>query len=453
MNRDKTISKGVDWLMVWLYIILVSIGVFMIFANEYKEGEGFIDSFIQHVSNQSTDFGKQVLWVGICTVLGTFILLTDSKFFTATANLLYALGIILCLAALFIGTEVKGSKSWLVLGGFRLQPSELSKVFTCLALAKYISRQETDFSKTTSQVIGGIIALLPAFITIAQNETGLALVYFSFFLVMYREGLPPFILIAGASVAALVILSLILSPQTLLITFSVLAVLVMFFMRRQIRKRKIVFWIIVGVWGLASFVSAFAVPYAINTAMKPYQRDRIYSLVGKPYVPKDPQELAELEKVRAKSKGKTQNQSEYNVIQSKIAIGSGGFSGKGYLKGTQTRYDFVPEQRTDFIFCTIGEGFGFIGSIIFLSLYALLLFRIVMMAERQRSTFSRVYAYGVASIFFFHITINIGMTIGLAPVIGIPLPLISYGGSSLLTFTMLLFILIRLDADRQMILR
>lgn len=187
--------------------------------------------------------------------------------------------------------------------------------------------------------------------------------------------------------------------------------------------------------------------------MKPYQRDRIYSLVGKPYIPVDSLERAELESSKASKKSGSKNQSEYNVIQSKIAIGSGGIIGKGYLKGTQTRYDFVPEQRTDFIFCTIGEGFGFVGSVIFLSLYALLLIRLVIIAERQRSTFSRVYAYGVASIFFFHIAINIGMTIGLAPVIGIPLPLMSYGGSSLLTFTMLLFIMIRLDADRQMVLR
>ncbi len=449
MSNHNTISKGVDWSMVWIYIALVIIGVLMIFANEYKEGE----SFVQPILTQSKDYGKQILWVGICAVLATFILLTDSKFFTATANLLYGFGIILCLLALVIGTEVKGSKSWIVLGGFRLQPSELSKVFTCLALAKYISRQETDFTKISSQVIGGVIALLPAVITIAQNETGLALVYFSFFLVMYREGLPPFILIAGASMAVLVILSLILSPQTLLITFGALALLVIFILRGQFKRNRTLLWIIIGIWGFACFISAFAIPYAINKAMKPYQRDRIYSLVGKPYEPEDPAERAELEKLKVKNRGKSQNQSEYNVIQSKIAIGSGGLLGKGYLKGTQTRYDFVPEQRTDFIFCTIGEGFGFLGSVAFLGLYALLLFRVVIMAERQRSTFSRVYAYGVASIFLFHIVINIGMTIGLAPVIGIPLPLISYGGSSLLTFTMLLFILIRLDADRQMVLR
>lgn len=449
MRNNNTISKGIDWSIVILYGALVVIGLLMIFANEYKEGE----SIFQPILTQNKDYGKQALWVCICLFLAVFILLTDSKFFTATANLLYGVGIVLCLAALFIGAEVKGSKSWLVLGGFRLQPSELSKVFTCLALSKYISRQETDFSKTTSHFVGAAISLLPAIITVAQNETGLALVYFSFFLVMYREGLPPFILIAGASIAVILILSLIFSPKTLFIAYAVLAALVIFFCRGLFKRNGFLLAAIIGVWVMASVISSVVMPYMINKVMKPYQRDRIYSLVGKPYVPQDPEEIAELEKVKAKSRGKSQNQSEYNVIQSKIAIGSGGLVGKGYLKGTQTRYDFVPEQRTDFIFCTIGEGFGFAGSVVFLSLYAILLFRIVVIAERQRSTFSRVYAYGVASIFFFHITINICMTIGLAPVIGIPLPLISYGGSSLLTFTMLLFILIRLDADRQMILR
>ncbi len=446
---NNTISKGIDWSIVILYTLLVSIGLLMIFANEYKEG----DNIWQPIFSQNKDYGKQVLWAGVCAILGTFILLTDSKFFTATANILYVFGIMLCVAALFVGSEVKGSRSWLVLGGFRLQPSELCKVFTCLALAKYISRQETDFSKTNSQLIGAGISLLPAIITLAQNETGLALVYFSFFLVMYREGLPPFILIVGFTLAVILILSLIFSPQTLFIVYAVLAAMVIFFTRGLFKRNRLLLWLILAVWALASIISSIAMPYLINHVMKPYQRDRIYSLVGKPYIPQNLEERAELEKQKSKSKSKSHNQSEYNVIQSKIAIGSGGLLGKGYLKGTQTRYDFVPEQRTDFIFCTIGEGFGFLGSLIFLGLYAILLFRIVMIAERQRSTFSRVYAYGVASIFFFHITINICMTIGLAPVIGIPLPLISYGGSSLLTFTLLLFILVRLDADRQMILR
>jgi rod shape determining protein RodA len=226
----------------------------MIFANEYKEGE----NIFQPILSQSKDYGKQVLWIGVCTVLATFILLTDSKFFTATANLMYGFGILLCILALIVGTEVKGSKSWLVIGGFRLQPSELSKVFTCLALAKYISRQETDFSKTKSQLIGAAIALAPAIITVAQNETGLALVYFALFLVMYREGLPPFILITGASLGVLLILSLLLSPSTLLITFAIIAGLVIYATRSQFRRKPLLLWMILGIsmfyFGLCSSI-------------------------------------------------------------------------------------------------------------------------------------------------------------------------------------------------------
>jgi len=451
MSRNQnTISKGVDWSLIWCYILLVSIGILMIFANEYREGQGFIDPII----HQKTDYSKQILWGGVCAIIAIFILLTDSKFFTATANLMYAFGVLLCIAAIVVGSEVKGSKSWIVLGGFRLQPSELTKVFTALALAKYISRQDTDFTRIRSQIIAAAIAITPALITLMQNETGLALVYFTFFLVMYREGLPPFVLIVGASVGVLLILSLIYPPKTLFIAFTAIAIVLVFLLRRLLQRKRFVLPIIILCWGFAIGVAVFAMPFVMDHVMKPYQVDRIYSMVGRPYIPKDPVKRAELEAERAKKKGGgNQNASEYNVIQSKIAIGSGGFAGKGFLKGTQTRYDFVPEQRTDFIFCTIGEGFGFIGCVVFLGIYIFMLFRIIYVAERQRSVFSRVYAYGVASIIFFHILINVCMTIGLAPVIGIPLPLISYGGSSLLTFTMLIFILIRLDADRQMVLR
>ena len=445
-RHSISISKGFDWSLIWVYILLVLIGILMIFANEYKEGQSIIDPILK----QNTDYGKQILWAGICGLLATFILLTDSKFFTATANLLYVFGLLLCVTAILIGTEVKGSKSWIVLGGFRLQPSELTKVFTALALAKFISRQETNFTSTKAQLVAAAIAMAPAIITIAQNETGLALVYFAFFLVMYREGLPPFILILGASLGVLFILALIFEPFSLFIVYSIIAVLLIVLLRGFFRRMRLLLPLILICWAFATGV-AYSVSHIMDNVMQPYQADRIYSLVGKPYVPKDPVKKAQLEKKRAENKGK--NISEYNVIQSKIAIGSGGLVGKGYLKGTQTRYDFVPEQRTDFIFCTIGEGFGFVGSIIFLGIYAFLLFRIIIVAERQRSTFSRVYAYGVASVIFIHLLINIGMTIGLAPVIGIPLPLVSYGGSSLLTFTMLIFILVRLDADRQMVLR
>ncbi len=448
MNQRKPdISKGVDWLVVWLYILLVSIGVLSIFATTYTEGESVIQTFL----SLKTDYSRQLLYVGIGAVLAVFILLTDSKFFTATANLWYAFGILLLLLVFPFHTEVKGTRSIMRFGGFQLQPAELCKVFVNLALAKYLSRVDTDFSKTRSQLIATAIAITPAFITILQQETGLALVYFSFFLVMFREGLPAAVLIIGFSLAALVVATLLVDPNILAIILTAAAAIAIYIMRRQIKRQRQLLVIIMGIWFVAVGVQRFAVPYIFDNIMQPYQVKRIYDTIGKDYVPKDAREAMEI--AQAPEEKKKDDGGDYNVRQSKIAIGSGGFAGKGLLKGTQTRYDFVPEQRTDFIFCTIGEGFGFLGSLVLLSIYFLLLMRIITIAERQRSVFSRCYAYGVASIFFFHIAINICMTIGLAPVIGIPLPFISYGGTSLLTFTILLFILVRLDADRQMVLR
>ncbi|WP_332732855.1 rod shape-determining protein RodA [Flavihumibacter sp.] len=448
MNQRKPdISKGVDWLVVWLYILLVSIGVLSIFATTYTEGESVIQTFL----SLKTDYSRQLLYVGIGAVLAVFILLTDSKFFTATANLWYAFGILLLLLVFPFHTEVKGTRSIMRFGGFQLQPAELCKVFVNLALAKYLSRVDTDFSKTRSQLIATAIAITPAFITILQQETGLALVYFSFFLVMFREGLPAAVLIIGFSLAALVVATLLVDPNILAIILTAAAAIAIYIMRRQIKRQRQLLVIIMGIWFVAVGIQRFAVPYIFENVMQPYQVKRIYDTIGKDYVPKDASEAMEI--AQAPDAKKKDDGGDYNVRQSKIAIGSGGFAGKGLLKGTQTRYDFVPEQRTDFIFCTIGEGFGFLGSMVLLSIYFLLLMRIITIAERQRSVFSRCYAYGVASIFFFHIAINICMTIGLAPVIGIPLPFISYGGTSLLTFTILLFILVRLDADRQMVLR
>jgi rod shape determining protein RodA len=318
-----------------------------------------------------------------------------------------------------------------------------------LALAKYLSRIDTDFSKLKSQLVAAAIVLAPAVITIMQSETGLALVYFSFFLVMYREGLPSAVLIIGFSLAVLVIATLLLEPNTLAIILTVIAALSVYFMRRTIKRNRETLFFIVTIWVICVGIQRFAVPFFFNNVLKPYQVQRIYATVGRDF-PVDPATMSpeDIRKVEDKKKA-----SSYNVKQSKIAIGSGGFMGKGLLKGTQTRYDFVPEQRTDFIFCTVGEGFGFLGSSILLLLYLFMIFRIIFIAERQRSTFSRCYAYGVASVLFFHILINIGMTVGLIPVIGIPLPFMSYGGTALITFTVLLFILIRLDADRQMVLR
>lgn len=444
-QQNPAISKGIDWSLAWIYLLLVMIGLTAIFAATYKEGDAVVQSFI----NFKTDYSKQFYFFLIGTVIGFFILLTDSKFFAATANLWYAVGILLLLLVFPFHSRVKGTESIIKLGAFNFQPAEFCKIFVALSLAKYLSRPETDFSKTRSQLIAAGIALLPAIITILQSETGLALVYFSFFIVMYREGLPSIVLIIGFSIAALVVATIVIEPNTLAITLTAIAALIIYILRRQIKRRRDMLVTIIFLWALCVGIQRFAVPVIFKNVLQKHQVERIYDLFGKdnPYLEKGEDITAE------EAKKKKESGSSYNVRQSKIAIGSGGFKGKGILNATQTRYDFVPEQRTDFIFCTVGEGFGFLGSTILLGLYLILLFRIVTIAERQRSVFSRCYAYGVASVFFFHIAINVAMTIGLAPVIGIPLPFISYGGTSLLTFTILLFILIRLDADRQMVLR
>ena len=444
-QRNVTISKGVDSVMIWLYIALVAIGIFSIFSVTYRENIPAFDGFFK----MRADYGKQTLYFIISLILGLFILLTDSKFFTATANIWYAFGILLLLLVFPFHTEVKGTESIIRFGGFQLQPAELCKVFVNLALAKYLSRVETDFTKPRSQLIAAGIVLLPAIITIAQKETGLALVFFAFFLVMFREGLPAGYLIIGFSLAVLVVATLLVEKNTLAIILTAIAVLAIYLMRRQVRRRREVLVSIILIWMVCVSVQRFAVPFLFTQVLQKHQVERIFSLIGRenPYAT-----LNTVEGEDEVAAGKPKD-TDYNVRQSKIAIGSGGFLGRGFLKGTQTRFDFVPEQRTDFIFCTIGEGFGFVGSLILLGLYLFLLMRIINIAERQRSVFSRCYAYGVASVLFFHIAINVCMTIGLAPVIGIPLPFVSYGGTSLITFSVLLFILIRLDADRQMVLR
>lgn len=427
-SRDnKILTKGIDWPVIYLYILLVIIGLLSIYAVEHRMNE----SFFTALSHFSTNFSQQLKWVGISAVLATVILLTDSKFFTATAYLFYLLGIVLLLLVIFIGEDIRGSHSWLMIGSFQFQPAAFTTLCTLLALSKYLSDLEMDFRKLSSRIIASLLILFPTGLILLQNETGLALVYFSFFLVLYREGLPGILLIIGFSVIILILSALLIDKVILFIIFTLLAGAVIYFMHKAIARRKRILVLILAIYAFCSVFVMFIVPYTFTKVLQPYQVSRINVMLGKEV-----------------SKG-----ADYNVNQSKIAIGSGGFWGKGYLKGTQTRFDFVPEQSTDFIFCTIGEDFGFIGTFILLLIYAVLLIRIIIIAERQRSAFSRIYAYGVACVLFFHVVINIGMTVGLAPVIGIPLPLISYGGSSLITFTMLIFILVRLDADRQLILR
>ena len=444
-QRNPAISKGIDWSLVGIYLLLVAIGLTAIFAATYKEGDPVLQSFLRF----KTDYSKQFFFFLIGGGIALFILLTDSKFFAATANLGYAFGIFMLMLVFPFHSNIKGTQSIIKLGAFNFQPAEFCKIFVALALAKYLSRPETDFTKTKSQFLAAAIALFPAAITILQSETGLALVYFSFFIVMYREGLPSIILLIGFAVAALIVATIVIEPNILALVLTGIAALVIYALSRQIKRNRGLLFMILLIWALCVGLQRFAVPYIFKNVLQKHQVERIYDLFGKdnPYEPvKEGVNAQDLKK-------KKESGTSYNVRQSKIAIGSGRFFGKGLLNATQTRYDFVPEQRTDFIFCTVGEGFGFTGSMVLLGLYLILLFRIVTIAERQRSTFSRCYAYGVASVFFFHIAINIAMTIGLAPVIGIPLPFISYGGTSLLTFTIMLFILIRLDADRQMVLR
>ncbi len=453
MRNEVVITKGVDWVLIWMYIVFVSIGVLCIFSVEYHNNEDILKNIIGLKKNYS----RQLLFIGISAVVAIFILLTDSKFFTATANIGYVFGIILMMATFVLGKNINGSKSWIPLGFFNLQPVETCKIFAALALSKYLSRPETNFEKPRSQLIAAAIALTPAVFSILQNETGLALVYFSFLIPMYREGLPPVYLIIGFSFAILVVATILVEKNTLAMILTAIAIIAAFVMRRAIKRDKSLLIVIAGIWILCVSVQRFAVPYIFERVLQPYQVERILNTFGVDYVPNDNAEAEKLDEQKEKELANTKKlkkaKENYNVKQSKIAIGSGGLIGKGFLKGTQTQGDFVPEQHTDFIFTSVGENFGFWGSSLVIILYMLLLFRIVFLAERQRSTFSRVYAYSLAAIFFFHISINICMTIGLAPVIGITLPLMSYGGSSLLTFTILIFILVRLDADRQMVLR
>jgi rod shape determining protein RodA len=444
-QRNTAISKGIDWSLIWIFLALVVIGLVAIFGATYKEDDPILQGFL----NFKTDYSKQFYFFIVALILGLFILLTDSKFFSATANIWYVIGIFMLLVVFPFHSNIKGTESIIKIGAFNFQPAEFCKICVALALAKYLSRPDTDFTRTKSQIIAAALVLFPAILTVMQKETGLALVFCAFFLVMYREGLPSGVLVIGFATGSLVVATLLLEKNTLALILTSLAVAVAYFMRRQIRRRRSVLVKIILIWFLCVSVQRFGVPFVFKHVLKLYQVERIYSTIGKEV----PTEYIEAHKKETESQAGKKKDTDYNVRQSKIAVGSGGIIGKGLLQGTQTRYGFVPEQRTDFIFDTIAEGFGFIGCFVLLCIYLLLLFRIVTIAERQRSVFSRCYGYGVAAVFFFHIVINVAMAVGLAPVIGIPLPFISYGGTSLLTFTILLFILVRLDADRSMVLR
>ena len=445
-NQNNNFSKGTDIAVILLYLVMVAIGILCIFMVEYNPSLNWSNSFL----TAKTNYSKQIYFAFFCAFIGIFILLMDSKVFTALANILYGGGILLMLATFLLGKNINGSKSWIpIAGGFNLQPAELCKIFTALVLAKFISNPSTDFTKVKSYIIAGVMIGLPAVLSIMQHELGLALVYSAFIFAMYREGLPPIILVALLSFAILVIATLLIEPIILSTILTVIAGLFILNLIKRFRRNRNTILLVISIWAICFGTIRYAVPYIFNNVLECYQSTRIFSMMGKEY--DCSKNVKSANKTGSKKGGKKPD--DYNVKQSKIAIGSGGFWGRGFLKGTQTRGKYVPEQHTDFIFTSLGEAFGFVGTFIFLGLYLFFLFRLIRIAERQRSTFSRVYAYSVVGIFFFHIAVNISMTIGLFPVVGIPLPLISYGGSSLLTFTVLIFILLRLDADRQMVLR
>jgi len=401
--------------LIVLYFTFVLFGLLCIYASVYKEDHPFIyDTYM--------NYGKQLIWIGIATFLGILILFVDDKFFYAFAYPIYGITLFLLIAVLIFGTTVKGSSSWIEIGGFRMQPAEFAKFGAALALAKFLSGYNIKFKERKTQLIAMVISFLPLLIILFQNETGSALVFASFVFVLYREGLPGYFLFIGFATIVLSIFALLVPAIYLIIAIGIMAGLFTLVIRRNKQNLLIVAGVAILMMGYVSVVG-----YAFENVLQPHQKSRINVLLGK--------------EVDLKGAG-------YNVMQSKIAIGSGGFFGKGFLEGTQNKFRFVPEQSTDFIFCTIGEEYGFLGSVIFIMLYMLLIWRILYLADKQRYKFNRIYGYSVASILFFHFLINIGMTLGLMPVIGIPLPFISYGGSSLFSFTILLFIFIRLDGNK-----
>jgi rod shape determining protein RodA len=429
MRRGRNIIDNIDWLLVSLYFLLVFLGWLNIYSAVYNEE-------FQSIFDTTQRYGKQLIWIGTSTVLAILILFIDERFFSTFGYFLYGLTLFLLVLVIFIGTETKGATSWFSLGGFKIQPAEFSKFATNLALAKYLSTLNIRMKSFKTKMIAFSIIFIPAIIILLQNDTGSALVYSAFILVLYREGLSGSILVVGVAAAILFVLTLYFQTEVYelpmgvslsgswAIVIGLLLLLASIFSVNRNKKRILLPLLAIFI---ASAGIIQSVDYVFSNVLEPHQSKRINVLLG---LESDPQGAG------------------YNVNQSLIAIGSGGFSGKGYLEGTQTKYDFVPEQSTDFIFCTIGEEWGFIGSFFVIALFMALLLRILFLCSRQRSAFARIYGYGVAAILFFHFTINIGMAIGLAPVIGIPLPFFSYGGSSLWAFTILLFVFVKMDADR-----
>ncbi len=510
MRNYKSIFANVDWVIIILYLLLVFIGWINIYAAVYNEEHHSIFDISQR-------YGKQLLWIVLALILAFIILLMESQFFTSFAFPIYGVVIFSLLAVLLFGVKINGATSWFQIGSFKIQPSEFAKFATVLALSKYLSILNINMKDIKTKLMAVLIIGLPAALILLQNDTGSTLVYAAFIFVLYREGLSGNILLFGILAILVFVLTLIFGPINIIIIASFSFILFYTIIKYNLKatvislavfsiftylfysydmKPNVIYYGIGGALlllsiylfvkkemkdksthflGVLIFVVTcffiFSIDFTFNKVLKEHQRTRITVLLGeedklveqieKLKIERDAEGISKEDKQQLRddigakkySLRELRQGNGWNIKQSLIAIGSGGVTGKGFLEGTQTKFNFVPEQSTDFIFCTIGEEWGFMGTFVLVSIYIALFLRILFIAERQRSIFSRVYGYGVAAILFFHFLINIGMTIGLAPVIGIPLPFISYGGSSLWSFTILLFILVKLDSERLLVLR
>jgi rod shape determining protein RodA len=422
LRRDDDISVKLDWTTILLFMALVTLGWLNIFAAIYDETAN------QTIWDLSLSSGRQLMFIAAAAVIVLMIIIIDMRFYETFAYLFYGLILVLLFLIPFIGKEVGGNKAWIGIGSFGVQPSEFAKFITALAVAKFIGSVGFRMDNLRNQAILFALIGVPIILIQLQKDTGTALVFTSFVLVFYREGMSPFLLIVGVCAATIFVLTLLVpNPVYLHAAVAILLILLISFGKKKLKRIAI---LVIGALLISGVI--VSVDYVVNNVLKPHQQNRVKVLVN-PNI--DPLGVG------------------WNVTQSKIAIGSGGFKGKGFLKGTQTKFDFVPKQSTDFIFCTIGEEFGWIGSLVVIGLFVALLLRVIFLSERQRSRFARAYGYSVACILFFHFAINIGMTVGLFPVIGIPLPFFSYGGSSLWGFTILVFVLLKLDAHRSQVLQ
>ena len=440
MQQPSIAIGKVDWVTVSLYVGLVLFGWMNVYSAAY-------DPLHPNIFDFSQEYGKQFVWVSISFVLATLILYIEGDFFNKFALPIYGFFMMLLVLVLLVGKEVNGAKAWFGVGSFGIQPSEFSKIGAGLLLAKYISASNTKFANWKTRIIAAGIIGFPALLILLQPDVGSVLTFTAFILVMYREGLSGNVLIIGLGAIVFGVLSIVSGAGNidfpfagvqsgvwlLILIVALLGILSWIYVKNFVvpRNRKTLYWVI-AISVAASTAFSYSVSYIVDNVLEQHHKERIYVMLSLP-----------VERAGA----------DYNSEMAKITVGSGGWFGKGYLHGPMTQNNYVPEQWTDFIFSAVAEEWGFLGSVVIVGLFIFLIVRIINMAERQRSQFSRVYGYCVASIFFLHLLINVGMVIGLAPIIGIPLPFFSYGGSSLMGFTLLLFIMLRLDAERLSIFR